>query len=225
MAQLLYEKQSANVHLNTTRRHMRLCRQIKGGDKYAVRIEPNYNDLLEKQKAADQAKFEKEAAHDDVVLNDTDLDNSVRNLYDECKQYDRDNVGRPVLKELFPGGNISGVIYAPLKDEPDVVEELLIRMDALELGENITAHKGAIQLNIEKCREALAVYHEAIKNQKQLEAVEEIAKATIRRQYEFNYLDIAKEFGKRNADRFFPSIRSSGRKAVEKDETSDDEGI
>jgi hypothetical protein len=58
-------------------------------------------------------------------------------------------------------------------------------------------------------------YHNAITNQKSAEATEEISKSNLRRQYEFNYLDMVKEFGKGNANRFFPVIGSSGKSSNE----------
>ena len=215
MAQLLYERHSTDKHLNAGRRHMRRCKQIKGGEAYAAKILPLCNALKEKHKLTLQAKIEKEDAHDDVLLNDDDLDNSIHNLSDSCKRYDRENVGRPLFNQLFPDGNISGVVYAPLKNEPDVAEQLLARLDAFEEGNPLKEHIEPIKANIEKCRAALAGSNESIKNLKQAEAVEEIAKANLRQQYEFNYLDMVKEFGKKNAERFFPKISAPSKKKAQ----------
>jgi hypothetical protein len=211
MAQLIYEKQSSTVHLNATHRHSRLCRQIKGGEQYATRIEPYYNELLEKQKISEKAKLDKETAYDDVILNDSDLDNSIRTLFERCKQYDRENPGRPILNELFRDGKISSIIYAPLVSGPDMVDQLLTRIAALDAGNPIHELSASIKKNIDKCKNAISIYHNFINAQKMAEAVEEIAKSNLRRQYEYNYLDIAKEFGKIYANRLFPIINSSSK--------------
>ena len=222
MAQLLYERQSSNAHLNAVKRHMRLCRQIKGGDKYAVQIEVNYNTLIEKQQASEQAKFEKESAYDDVVLNDSDLDNTIRTLFEKAKQYDRENPGRPVLSRLFIDGKLSGIIYASLKNEPALAEQLIARLDALGEGHSLSEEKAKVQADVDKCQTALTAYQEAITAHKSVVALEEIAQADLRRQYEFNYLDIVKEFGKRFANRFFPVI-SSAPKITPEEETEEPE--
>jgi hypothetical protein len=217
MAQLLYERQSTDAHLNAVRRHMRLCRQVKGGEQYAARIEAYQKDLEERQKITIKAIQDKESASDDVTLYDTDLDNSIRTLHEKCKQFDRDNTGRPVLNQLFTDGKLSTIIYAHVENEPDMADQLLTRLAALGASHPLNEQSPAIKTNIEKCRAALSIYHDAIKLQKAAEAVEEISKSNLRRQYEFNFLDLSKELGKNAANRLFPVISSSSR-------TSPDEG-
>ena len=217
MAQLLYDKQSSEAHLNAVKRHMRLCRQISGGEPYALQIEPYYQTLTEKRQASDQAKFEREAAYDLVVLNDSDLDNTLRTLFEKAKQYDRENPGRPVLTRLFIDGKLSGIIYASLKNEPQLAEQLIARLDALGEDHPLAEEKAKVQADVDKCQAALTAYQETIITHKSVVALEEIAQADLRRQYEFNYLDIAKEFGKSYANRFFPSFRSSPKITPEED--------
>lgn len=211
MAQLLYPRQSTETHLNATRRHMRLCRQNKGGEKFASRIETSYNELEEKQKLTNKAKLDKESTYDDVILCDSDLDNSIRTLFEKCKQYDRENPGRPILNQLFTDGKLSTIIYAPLENEPEMAEQLLSRLAALGANHALADQNQMIKTNIDKCKTALSAYHQAIKLQKAAEADEEISKSNLGRQYEFNYLDLVKEFGKSNANRYFPIISSSGK--------------
>jgi hypothetical protein len=211
MAQLLYERQSSDFHLNAVRRHMRLCRQIKGGEQYATRIKSFVNDLDEKQKLSEKAKLDKEIAYDNVILNDNDLDNVLRTLFEKCKQYDRENPGRPVLKLIFTDGKLSTIIYAPLESEPDMASQLIARLAALPAGNQLAELSTAIKANIDKCKASLLAYHNAITAQKSAEATEEISKSNLRRQYEFNNLDMVKEFGKQNANRFFPVIGTSGK--------------
>lgn len=190
---------------------MRLCKQVKGCENYATHIEPFYKDLEEMQKATMLAKQNKESAYDDVVLYDTDLDNSIRTLFEKCKQYDRENPGRPVLNQLFPDGKISTILYAPLESEPSMASQLLTRLEGLGNSHLLSGQGEGIKANIEKCKAALTSYYNSIDVLKSAEASEEISKSKIRRQYEFNYLDMVKEFGKNNADRLFPDINSKGK--------------
>ncbi len=222
MAQLLYDRQSSKKHVNAVKRHMRLCRQIEGGDKYVVEIEPYCSVLIEKQQASEQASFEKMVAYDNVVLNDTILDNLIRTLFEKTKQFDRENPGRSILIHLFPDEKMTTIIYAPLKDEPTLVEQLIVRIEALGAEHPLYAEKTDIQAKVDNCLAALDRYHTSISHFKSVRASEEIAQADLRRQYELNYFEIAKDFGKRYANRFFPVIHS-GKKQLPNEETEEKE--
>lgn len=63
-------------------------------------------------------------------------------------------------------------------------------------------------------RKAIKAYEESIKQLKTTQAEEDIAKATLRRQYEINYLDARKQLGKTLAERLFPKLNNSSRGEV-----------
>ncbi len=213
MAQLLYEKQSTKVHLNATRRHIRLCRRATGTEEVVAAIEPFHQTLIEKQKATEEAGLNREMAHDDVYHCDNILDDDVISCYEDCKKHDRKNPGRPVLLQLFPDGKYTTITKTRLKDEPDKVGQLVSRIGALGADHPINSMVEALNTGIENCRTALSSYNQSITDEKAAQAEEDIAKANLRRQYEFNYLDLAKKFGKGHADRFFPVLRSSNKKS------------
>ncbi len=220
MAQLLYEKQSTKVHLNATNRHIRLCRRSSGTEQAITAIEPFYKTLVEKQQATEEASLKREMAHDDVYHFDDILDDEVRSCFEDCKQYDRKNPGRPALNLVFPDGKFTTIINTPLDNEPDKVEQLVSRIESLGAEHPLNKLVAGLKSGIANCRAALVAYHDSITTQKSAEAVEEIAKANLRRQYEFNYLDLVKQFGKRHANRFFPVLRSNN-KASNTDEAED----
>ena len=215
MAQLLYDRHSTKIHLSIVRRHKRLCRQIPGAEALITAIDPFHNDLLEKQSATWEAEENKEGAYDDVQFHDRNLDDRVRSVYEKGKQYGRENPGRPVLKLIFPDGKFSGITNAPLREEPDEVAQLVTRIEALGADHELHAHVAYLNEGIEKCRQALEAYYEAIKQQKLKEAAEEISKSNLGRQYEFNYLDAVKKFGRNFANRLFPVINNSTRRKID----------
>ena len=122
MAQFLYDRHSSALHLNTVKRHIRLCRQVKGAEELATTIEPGYNELSTKVAATAKASDDCDIKRDQVLLKDALLDDKVRDLNEACKKYERDNPGENVMALLFPGG-LSPVIYAPLSSEPAEVEK------------------------------------------------------------------------------------------------------
>ena len=223
MAQLLYERHSTHVHLNSTKRHMRLCRQVNGTEALITAIELPYNELLEKQKATKLAKENREVAYDDVLFHDNILDDKVRSCFDRCKNYDRDNPGRSVLKLVFPDGKFSGIVNAPLDKEPDKVSEIVARIKSLGADHELNDLVAYLQEGIDNCHNALAVYHTTIKEQKAAEALEDIAKSNLARQYEFNYLDAVKKFGRGFTNRLFPVIYSSPKNDVEENDEENDQ--
>ena len=214
MAQLLYPRHSTDTHKNATRRHMRLCRQHKGAEKYAIAVEPLLEDLEEKNRLKEEAKLNKESAKDNVMLKDTDLDNSIRTLFDKCKAFDRDHPGRPILTQLFPDGKSSTIVFASYEEEPDMAVHLLTRLATLGPDHVLASESQKINDNIDKCRLALTAHNEAVKILKNTVANEDISKLNLEKQYEFNYLDAVKEFGKAFANRLFPIISSGKKKAV-----------
>ncbi len=215
MAQLLYERQSTKAHLNAVSRHIRLCRRASGTEEVIAAINPYYKALIEKQNASEEAKQKREMAYDDVIFNDDLLDDEVRTCYDDCKKHDRKNPGRPVLNIVFPDGKFSPIINAPLKDEPDEVEQLVIRIESLGAEHPLNQTIASLKEGINNCRNALKEYHNSISTQKSVEALEEIAQANLRRQYEYNYLDLIKLFGKKHANRFFPVLHNTSKNNVD----------
>jgi hypothetical protein len=215
MAQLLYDRHSTKIHLSIVKRHKRLCKQIPGAEELIIAVDPFYDDLLKKQATTLIAEENKEVAYDNVQLNDRNLDDRVRSAFEKCKQYDRDNPGRPVLNQVFPDGKFSTIVNTPLKDEPDEVAKLVARIEALGTEHVLNELVAYLNEGIDKCRQALNTYYEAIKAQKSKEAEEAISKSNLSRQYEFNYLDAVKKFGKNFANRLFPVINNSTRSTVD----------
>ncbi|MEW6756456.1 MAG: hypothetical protein AB1505_36610 [Candidatus Latescibacterota bacterium] len=63
--------------------------------------------------------------------------------------------------------------------------------------------------------EAEAAYEAAIRAEKAAEADEEIAQASLRRQYELNYLAARQRLGRARAERLFPARQQSARGAAQ----------
>ena len=206
MASMIRETASTDSHLNSARRHQRLCRQVKGAEKYSEAIQPQMDELKAKREETKSKVDNKQDAYDDMILADLNLDNRVRTLHESSKQYDRDNPGANVLIQIFPDGNFSHIVKTSRTKEPDVVEKLAVRVE--NLGENHVLYPLAQQLrtDIEASHAAIVRFAAAIREQKITEAEEEIAQVHLRRQYEANYLDARKELGRAAADRLFPRI-------------------
>ena len=223
MARMLQDRDSTDSHLNTTRRHVRLCKQIKGAETLAEAIQPAYQQLQQKQ-ADTQAKAEaRQEAYDDLLLSDTDLDNAVRTTFEKCKQFDRENPGLPVLAQIFPDQTYSSIINIPREQEPDVVEKLAIRLENMGETHSLFPVAAELRARITTSRNTITAFHTAVREQKMAEAEEEIAQAALRQQYEINYLEARKLFGRQTAERLFPRLGAKAVKQTEPD-TAEESG-
>jgi hypothetical protein len=208
MAELLHDNQSIKAHLSAAQRHIRLCRQVPGTESLVTAIIPFESDLQNKHNLKTQAIRNREAANDTLILKDALLDNQVRTLFDKAKEFDRDNPGQMVLKALFPDEKFTTITNAPLQDEPTLARQLLVRLDSLGGRHQLAAMKPQITAAIEASETAQTNFVNSIKEQKNQEALEEIAKASLRKQYEVNFYIAGIQFGKAYANLLFPVMRS-----------------
>ncbi len=111
-----------------------------------------------------------------------------------------------------------------LQEEPDTVERLAMRTEALGKEHALYPLAAELRKQVAASRKAIKAYEDVIKQLKSCEADEEIAQATLRRQYENNYLDARKQLGKIRAERLFPKLNNANRSAqtVEEDDREEE---
>lgn len=71
MARMLRENESTDFYINAVWRHIRLCRKTSGAEKFALNIEPVYQELIAKQNASKGELLKRQSAYDDIMLYDT----------------------------------------------------------------------------------------------------------------------------------------------------------
>jgi len=217
MAKMLNDRDSTDRHLDLIRRHMRLCKQIKGAGPMAAAIEPVYQVLRQKQIATTAQFNARQDALDDFILRDLELDDAVRTAFEKCKQFDRDNPAAPVLLKMFPDGKYSEITRIERAKEPDAIEQLAVRFESLGTNHALYGIAADLRAKVAASRTGLTTYQTAIRNHKLAEADEEITQANLRQQYEVNYLEIRKFLGRGATDRLFPrqSAGSGGEESEE----------
>jgi hypothetical protein len=194
---------------------------MKGTDDLIAAIDPFRVVLLARKNETEIAAENKTAGYDLLVLNDSLLDDKVRNLSEDCKHYDRENPGRPVHSVIFPEGNITSIIRLKMEEEPEGVDKLIKRIEALGANHPISKQIPLLQAAIENSKKVISDYQNAINTLKSVEAMEEIAKTNLIRQYELNYYEALKKFGKIYANRLFPIITQ---RSTDDDDESDTTG-
>ena len=88
MARVLNSNDSAARCLNCIRRHQRLIKQVANDNVLIQQIRPEYIALDDKVKIKNKKEIVREDAYDDLFLSDRNLDDAVRTVFEECKQFD-----------------------------------------------------------------------------------------------------------------------------------------
>lgn len=209
MARLLYQRDSAAFMLNAIRRHQRLCRTHPSGNVFITSIQPFADTLKSKADLYEVAVNGAQNAGDDVLLADNDLDNTVRNVFDDCRKYDRSHSEGQVLGKIFKDGTFSEIVRMPYKDEPNEVEKIAVKIESLGNAHQLYPLAALLRASVAKVRTAIEAHKTAIRESGATAAELEISKADAVRAYEANYLDARKTLGRANAERLFPSLSAA----------------
>ncbi|MBN1184937.1 MAG: hypothetical protein JXB49_21810 [Bacteroidales bacterium] len=204
MARLLNSNDSASRCLNSVRRHQRLTRQVVNDDGLINQVQTEYNTLIEKVQLADEMEIVRENAYDDLLLSDRNLDDTLRTVFEKCKQYDRYHVSERVLISIFPEETFGDIIRLPYAKEVLEVEKTAVRIESLGANHALAGLAKEIRSKAKICKSAIMAVDNAIREKKMAEADVEIAKEALIRKYEGNYLDARKKYGRTTADKLFP---------------------
>lgn len=209
MAKLLNTNDSASRCLSWIRRHQRLTKQVVNDTELIQQIQESYDTLKEKVQIHEGKELIREDAYDDLLLSDRNLDDTIRTAFEKCKQYDRDNIGERVLIKIFPDEKFGDIVRLPFAKEVNEVDQIVVRIENLGEEHELYPLAAGIKEKAVTCTNAIQAVENAIREIKIAEAEVDIAKEALIRKYESNYLDARKKYGRRTADKLFPSIYSN----------------
>lgn len=202
-------------------RHMRLCMQMRNADKYRTTIQPLFTDFESKKTAFENAGKEVNAAQDSVWLNDSILDDVLRDVHGRTKEYDRNHPGSDTAVLLFPDGNISAVITLSDKEEPDAAHGIAQKLVSLGQSHELYPLAAKIEEAVSNCRDALAQQVSALQAAGDAKTALSISKTMLVRQYNAGYFAAANDVSKSYAEKLFPQLRSSKKKADDTEPSSE----
>uniref|UniRef100_UPI0035658F44 hypothetical protein n=1 Tax=Ancylomarina sp. TaxID=1970196 RepID=UPI0035658F44 len=136
-------------------------------------------------------------------------------LAGSAKQYDRSHPGRPIFRRLFPDGRPSTITDASFTKVLSKAEGLLVHLQSLAEDNSLHTHEDVLTNAIKALRQAILNHKEVVLAESLAIAEEQMLQAELRKQYEFNYLDATKLFGKNYANRLFPKLAIKKKKLVE----------
>lgn len=208
MARMLAERDSPALHLNLARRHQRLARRYKQAA-LVTSIQTTIDALASRQAVSDEKDLDRQAAYDDTMAADGDLDDAIRNLFSAAGSFDRENLGAGTLTMLFPGGGFGPVVELPMAQEPAAAEALATKIESLGATHALTPQAAKLKTMAQAVRDALKALDDAVRGAKNADAEMEIAQGALRRQYEHNYLAGRQTLGRTMAERLFPKANRS----------------
>lgn len=219
MAQLLSSRYSAERCMNSGRRHQRLSKQVVNDETLSNQIQPAMDECGLKLDASEQKAQNREDAYDDLVLADRYLDDEIRSIFDTCKKYDRDHPGALVLIKVFPDEKFGDLIRLSFSDEAGEAEKIALRLESLGSVHELFPFVSRLKTKIDAVKSALDNHKNAIREEKMAEAEVEIAKEALIRQYEVNYLDARRKYGRLTCEKLFPrtNTRNTSSELVEQE--------
>ena len=220
MARLIHPSDSASKCLNYTRRHQRLTKQVVNNNGLIEQIQVPATVLKEKVGVLNGKETAREDAYDDLILSDKVLDDTIRSVYEDCKKYDRSNLGERVLIRIFPDETFGEIIRLPFSKEVTEVEQTAIRIESLGTDHELYPLAAVVKEYASNCKNAIDHLDESIKEVKLAEAEVDIAKEALILNYESNYLEARKQYGKITTEKLFPKVYST-KSSSENEKNSD----
>jgi exonuclease VII small subunit len=205
MARLLYKQDSTALHKRMARRHIRLCGQVKGGASYSQVMQVKLDNIIQKEQALYAAEELRENTYDDLVLKDSSLDDTVRTVFERTRQYDRENrEGVSVL--LFPDLTFSNIVNISFSEESKKINSLIQKLETLDATHELRPLADLLQQKVDEVNTAIAARQQAADTVRKCQVDLELARNEVRVQYEMNYLDVRKSYGKQIAESLFPKV-------------------
>lgn len=205
MAEMLRDEDSTAKHLDTTRRHMRLCTHIAGAETLAAAIAPRRQALIDAEAETHRREEAEQDQRDRIRFVRAAGSDVVRTYSSRAQEYDRANPGADTHEVLFPLGGFSGLLDSAQGVDAETLDGLALA--SRSFGESHPL--AALALDAESAATLIRTEEQAlpdfVRARKLAEAEEELAQAALRKQYEHNYLDARKAYGAL-AERLFPPL-------------------
>ncbi|KOH46428.1 hypothetical protein [Sunxiuqinia dokdonensis] len=196
-------------------RHMRLCDQLPGGDKYKQLILPFFDEFLLKKQVKKAARSAVNTALDATRLADRFLDDVIRKVHGRSKEYDNEHLGSNTQVFLFPNGNITSLVAAPMAESPAKAHEVSVKLVSLGAEHTLYPLAAEIDAAVDRYNEKLVSQDEAAIADGNAKTALYIAKTALVKQYNDNFHLAAVDFDKEYAERLYPKLSASKPQADE----------
>lgn len=218
MSRLPQSTSSVKTLIATGRRVCRLCdREDSAAKEYATEIVAMGNELLAIREDVETKIMERFTGYDGMKFTEAQLDDQIRITGYSIRMFDGENDCAPFDK-VFPDGGYSRIIKAPRDRKRELVSRLITRIASLAPeSSSLGAMNAALAAALQKHTEAVQAYGSSLLEEACGKACERLGKKKWVQRYNAVYFRACSDLGRRKANRLFPVIRSSKRKAVEEE--------
>jgi hypothetical protein len=191
---------------DATERHMRLCAQTAGGEKYQKEIEPYYDALEVKITEHKTAQKNNTGALDIERLNKSILNDCLRDLQGRSKEFDRNHPGSNTVTFLFPDGNISSVVNLSDSDAPKEVHSITQKIISLGADHTLYPFAAQIETLIGKCKISLTNRETLAQAESDANTELVISKIALVNKYNGDFFVAASDVDKNFAEKLYPKL-------------------
>lgn len=216
MAELIHAYDSYAKCKNATSRLIRLGNQIPGAGAFTSPLSVPLKALTQKQQIVENLSEEVDFTKDMVILQESVVDNEVRNLFDSCMQHQRSNPGSKVLSAIFPSGKFGDFVSLEAGKKPVEAQNLADRVKTFSNGNGIAEYSEKLVTGSKKLSSAIAATGVAATNLSGAVSALDIERENLCRHYENVYLDIRRSLGKDIAEQVFPKLKSKPKDKAKK---------
>lgn len=202
----LTEKDSFPFVEDCTDRHVRLCAQTIGGEKYAAKIKVPYDNLNSKLVNRKAASKNVSAAGDVIWLHNEELNNVIRKVQGRAKEYDKQHLGANTTIFLLPDGNITPIIELKVEEKPVKVNAISLKLVSLGNTHTLFPLAAEVDLAVNNLTDKLKLREDAKTLYSAANTEAYVAKVALVNQYNANYFDAAHDVNKEYAEKLFPHI-------------------
>lgn len=206
MAQNLRIRFSPARCVRLSKRFLRMCTQFSGASQLITEVQNTITDLQQKESLFNAADENVDYAYDIAQLKDSNLDNAVRDTAEECRKFDRNNLGSQVYSLIFPQ-NTFPIIDEYYKREPTEVLKLINRIHNLDPNHPLQQNTTLLQQLVKESEEAIQNLADAEKMMDSCQADLNAAKQKLIQTYNNTILKSIQLFGKNTTDKLFPRIK------------------
>lgn len=207
MAQNLRARFSPARCVRLSKRFIRMCTQISGAEQLIPDVQNAIKDVQQKESLFNAADENVDYAYDITQLKDSNLDNAIRDTAEDCKRFDRNNLGSQVYSLIFPQNTLS-IIDKNYKQEPAEVSKLISRIHNLGPDHTLQQNATRLQQLVKESEDAIKNFAETEKIKDSCQEDLNASKQKLIQVYNNTILKSIQLFGKNNTDKLFPSIKS-----------------
>ena len=205
MAQSLEMTLSPGRCVRFSKRFIRLCTQVSGAEQLIPDVQEVINDVQQKEAMYIASEENVDYAYDITQQKDNNLDDKIRDISEECKKIDRNDLQSQIYSIIFPK-TVSTIIRKNDKLQITDTLKLIDRIHTLAPDHPLQQSATELEKMVNESKEAFQNLGAAKEIRNSCKAELDAAKFKLVQTYNNTILKSKQLFGKKITDKLFPTI-------------------